>query len=293
MTNPPSTGGGATAGLLRRIVREPLSVFVLISAAIFAIDAWFADYSDSLNAAVEGPRPAPEHAGPIIVTNALVDDLRENYRWLHGRDPDQAETDLLIQGWIADEVVFREGLAQRMHLTDAKVRALIIDKVRLLWSTTPEEPGEADLLGYYVDNIGRYYSEPRVSFEQVFFQKARADGASVLDALRSGEMVAGDGFWLGDRLENYSQSILRNNLGMPFYDALVELPQQQWHGPLASTRGQHFVRVLAVQPAAPLPYEEVRTRVERDWLESQRAAGIAEQTMAIMAGHRIVLDLAE
>jgi len=273
------------------MAREPLLVFVLISCAIFAFDAWFADYT--LETGTRSVGPGPTIASPIMVTDAVVDELRANFGWLHGREPDQAETDLLIQGWIADEVVFREGLAQQMHLTDAKVRALIVDKVRLLWSGMPSEPDEADLLSYYVENIGRYYSEPRVSFEQVFFNAPRDDSAAILSALRSGATIPGDGFWLGDRLENYSQSILRNNLGMTFYQTLAALPQQEWHGPLESMRGQHFVRVLGSQPPAPLPYETVRVRVARDWVESQRAAGIAEQTLAIMAGHDIVLDLGE
>jgi hypothetical protein len=281
----------AVAVIMARLIREPLSVFVLLAGAIFAYDAWFADYSLDEEAAASWATWAAPRS--IVVTDAVVDALTENYEWLHGRQPDEAETDLLVQGWIADEVVFREGLNQQMHLTDARVRAQIVNKVRLLWAGVPREPAEHELLAYYMDNIGRYYSEPRVSFEQVFFQREQAHSDQLLARLRSGETVDGDGFWLGDVMEGYGLSILRNNLGMDFYKALVSAPVGLWHGPLTSTRGQHYIKLGAVYDSAPLAYADIRDRVERDWYESQRAMGIAEQTMAVMAGHEIVLEFAQ
>jgi len=209
--------------LLSRAVREPLTVFMLVAIGIFAYDAWIADYGvdDSLN---DVPMMAGFHNQPIIVTDSVETALTEEFSWLYGRTPDQAEIDLMVQRWIEDEVVFREALVQGMHFDDAMVRAVLIDKVRLLWAGLPDTPSESDMLEYYMENIERYQSEPRVSFEQVFFQDKPQDYSEILTQLKQGNPVNGDGFWLGDRMDDYGQSILRSNFGGRFYESLINAP---------------------------------------------------------------------
>ncbi|MFN2329560.1 MAG: peptidyl-prolyl cis-trans isomerase [Chromatocurvus sp.] len=253
---------------------EPFVLFLLIAAAIFAADSLVSRGQKGI-----GPDVAPAfESGPIMVTTDAVDQLREQFMWLYDREPDAAETELLVQGWIADEVVFREGLALGMHRSDAKIRSMIIDKVRLLWAAAPGEPDDETLLAYYIENIGRYYSEPRISFEQVFFEAPPDQDEQLLAALRAGEDVSGDEFWLGERLADYSESILRNSFGGAFYQAMIALPVNRWHGPLTSAHGTHFLRVLESVPSAPLPYAEIRARIAEDWAQGQRAADIARQT---------------
>lgn len=271
---------------LRRWLQEPFFLFLVIAAGIFLLDQVVDRDADALGAVTV---TAPEER-PIVVSADVVNQLREEYSWLYGREPDAAETDLLVEGWIADEVVFREGLSRQMHLTDTRVRSLIIDKLRLLWTGAAESPDEATLLAYYVHNIRRYYSEPRISFAQVFFASLPEEPAALLTALRAGEVVQGEEFWLGNRLEHYSESILRNSFGGAFYRAIASLPPGRWQGPVQSARGFHFVQVLQTEASRPLDYADVRSRVASDWAQSQRAAGIAEQTRLARGRHRIVRE---
>ncbi len=264
--------------------REPFLLFLIVAAAIFAADT-LVDRGQGYAEPAAAPMAATD---PITVTAAVVDQLRDQFAWLYGREPDAAETELLVQGWIADEVVFREGLALQMHRTDAKIRSMIIDKVRLLWTTVPDEPDDEALLAHYIENIGRYYSEPLITFEQVFFQTVPAQEERVLAALRAGEAVAGDDFWLGGRLADYSESILRNSFGGAFYEALSALPAGQWHGPVASAHGTHYVRVLGAEPSEPLPYADIRGRVAEDWAQRQREEDIAQQTRDALRRHSVI-----
>ena len=102
--------------------------------------------------------------------------------------------------------------------------------------------------------------------------------------------MPGDDFWLGNRLENYSEGILRNSFGDAFYRAVSDLTEGQWHGPLTSARGFHFVRVLDSRPSVPLDYVDIRERVAEDWARSQRTADIARQTRAALREYTVVRE---
>ncbi len=287
--NQQSSGDAAALrGRLARVLREPLTVFMLVAAGIFAFDAVVErdrSYSDQASASY-----ATVLDEPIVVTPPVVSALQEDFTWLHGRAPDQAETDLLVQRWIEDEVVFREGLSQQMHLTDAMVRAAVIDKVRLLWAGVPDSPTEAELLNFYLVNMDKYYAEPRVTFEQVFFNSEPENASMLLKRLKRGEQVQGNGYWLGDTMTDYARSILRSNFGGSFYKSLVTAPLDEWIGPLRSSRGHHYVRVSEIRQPEPYAYESIRDRVARDWHEYQRTSRITEQTLALMGNYDIVRD---
>lgn len=271
---------------LKGLAREPFFLFLVVGAIIFAADQIGGRGDDTADAAAA--RPA--QPGPITVTERLLDQLREQFTLRYGRQPDVAETDRLLRGWIADEVVLREGIAAQVHRSDARIRSMIIDRTRSRWASVPGEPDEEVLLAYYMQNIGRYYSEPQTSLQQVFFEKPPGEPADLLAALRAGESVSGDDFWLGDRLDNYSESILRNSFGNEFYRAVTRLAAGEWHGPLASARGFHFVRILDSQPSLPLDYTDIRQRIAEDWAHSQRTADIAKQTSAALRRYTVVRE---
>jgi parvulin-like peptidyl-prolyl isomerase len=53
--------------------------------------------------------------------------------------------------------------------------------------------------------------------------------------------------------------------GRGFFERLVELPPGVWTGPVESTYGVHFVRILDNRPGRRARLEEVRNEVLRDW----------------------------
>ncbi|MFN2288879.1 MAG: peptidyl-prolyl cis-trans isomerase [Chromatocurvus sp.] len=268
------------------LVREPFFLFLIVGAIILVADQIGGRGDDVSGAATV----RPSEPDSVRVTESLLEQLREQFTVRYERQPDATETERLLRGWIADEVVFREAVAAQVHHTDARIRSMIIDRMRSRWANVPGEPDEEILLAYYMENIGRYYSQPQTSFEQVFFEAPPGEPAGLLAALRRGETVSGDDFWLGDQLENYSERILRNSFGDAFYRAISDLAQGQWHGPLASARGFHFVRVLDSRPSVPLDYIDIRERVAEDWAQNQRTADIAKQTRAALREYTVVRE---
>jgi hypothetical protein len=266
----------------RKILTEPLSIFVLVAVAIFGYNAWSGstDASDAL---------AAGDADVVVIDDATVAMLQENFTWLEGRRPSEAETQTLISQWVDEEVLFREALAQRMHLSDSKMRAHLVEKVRMLWAGSPEPVDEAELLDFYMQNMEQYYTEPTLSFTQVYFEQLPTDPETILATLQAGGSVNGEAFWLGKDLNSYSESILRSSFGGQFYEQLQAAPVDQWVGPVESVRGFHFARVSHKGEPELMPYQAVRERLDQDWSAHHRRQNVSARTETVKERFTIVM----
>ncbi|MEX0740353.1 MAG: peptidylprolyl isomerase [Pseudohongiella sp.] len=264
-----------------RLLTEPLSIFVLVAVVIFGYNAMAggSDVSEATN-----------DTDVVVIDDSTVEMLTENFAWLEGREPTAEETQTLISHWIDEEVLFREALAQQMHLSDSKMRAHLIEKVRMLWAGSPEPADEAELLDFYMENMESYYTEPTLSFTQVYFEELPADTADILARLQAGEAVEGEPFWLGQNLNSYSESILRSSFGGEFYEELKAAPVNQWIGPVESARGYHFAQVTRQGEPELMPYQAVRERLGQDWSDYHRRQNVSARTKTIKERFTIVME---
>lgn len=269
----------------KKFLTEPLSVFVLVAVAIFGYNAWSSS-SDASDAQAAGNNDV------VVIDDATVMMLQENFAWLEGRRPSDAETQILISQWIDEEILFREALAQQMHLSDSKMRAHLIEKVRMLWAGSPAPVDEAELLDFYMENMESYYTEPTLSFTQVYFDELPVDANDILSALQAGETVEGNPFWLGKNLNSYSESILRSSFGGGFYEELKAAPLNEWIGPVESARGHHFALVTRKGESELMPYQAVRDRLDQDWADYHRRQNVSSRTETVKNRFTIVMGSA-
>ena len=95
-------------------MREPLLHFLLIGAALFALDGVLAARQDD-----------PRH----IVVGAAVDaEARQTFQAARGRPPTGDELRALRQVWIDNEVLYREGIAMGLDKGDTAIRERVIFK---------------------------------------------------------------------------------------------------------------------------------------------------------------------
>ncbi len=276
---------------LTAFLSEPLTLFVLVAAVIFALDALRGGPElEDPNAADEVTVAVNQQLTTIVVSDAIVAQIVDDFRWLEGALPTSEQTSQLVRNWLDEELVFREAIVNEMYMNDGKMREHFVEKIRLMWAGVPDDPTEMELLTYYMDNLSEYYSEPRVSFTQIFYTEEPNDPAEILTSLQKGEQVEGDRYWLGDTMNNYAESILRTSFGGDFYSALTSASTDEWFGPLASPRGFHFVKVTAGMDAAPLAYENIRLRVAQDWLNAENFARVRERTAELNDRYTIIVE---
>jgi hypothetical protein len=91
--------------MLKSLLREPLVHFLLLGTALFVLDAWL--------------RPAVPTAagGEIVVSEARVRNLAQNFARTWQRPPTREELDGLIESHVREEVMVREALASRSAST--------------------------------------------------------------------------------------------------------------------------------------------------------------------------------
>jgi hypothetical protein len=85
--------------MLRSLLREPLVHFLLLGAALFLLDAWLR------------PAAAPAANTEIVVSEARIRSLAQNFRRSWQRPPTQEELDGLVLAHVREEVFYREALA--------------------------------------------------------------------------------------------------------------------------------------------------------------------------------------
>src|SRR5688572_11990725 len=81
---------------LRRLLREPLLHFFVLGGLLFAAYAWI------------GGEQAPK--ATIVVDQARVDALSTQFERTWQRAPTSTEMQGLVDAWVREEVLYREGL---------------------------------------------------------------------------------------------------------------------------------------------------------------------------------------
>jgi len=255
----------------KHLLREPLVHFLLLGAALFALDAWLR------------PAAVPVVSTEIVVSEARIASLAQNFHRTWRRPPTKEELDGLVESFVKEEVMVREALALGLDRDDAIIRRRLQQKMEFVSEEAAAlaQPTDEDLARYLAANADAFRVEARASFAQVYLDPRRraatlaADAKRLLDVLNSPRPP--DPAQLGDRLlllepgyEDAPQAEVARLFGADFAEALVKQPVGQWVGPIASGYGAHLVRVDALVPGGTPKLDEVRPLVEREWANARR-----------------------
>jgi hypothetical protein len=246
--------------LLQRFLREPLVHFTAIGGLIFVAYA-----------ALNGPgEPA---ADVIVITPERIDQIAAEYESVWKRQPADDELTAMIEEDVREEVYYREAIALGLDRNDTLVRRRMRLKMEFLMDSSANvvDPVAGELEAYFAANEALYQQSPRLAFEQIYFgQNASPEiVASALGRLQSEPTTdletLGQRTLLPAQLGLSSTEVVFGVFGKGFFEQLLELPVEQWVGPVESTYGVHIVRILDRLPSRTDPLEEVRKEVLRDW----------------------------
>lgn len=276
---------------LRQWMQEPLWRFLLIGLALLALDRSLA--GDASNADGNGAR--------IVVSASRQAALAEAFRAEHGRAPRPEELQDRLDRWIDEQVLYREALALGLDRRDVIVQRQLTQKMRFLIedATLLPEPTQAELQAWLEQHAQRYGQGPVVSFEQVFLSRGRHGERLQDEAVRVAAQLLhapqafvglGDPFLVGQVVTAADAARLRREFGPGFDEALAQLPQGQWSGPVASGFGLHLVRVTERAPFKPAPLAEVADRVRLDYQLAQREERNRAALAQLRARYRVEFE---
>lgn len=243
---------------LKRLAREPLLHFFVAGAALFVL---FAALDD-------GGSAAPDE---IVVDRARVADLAGQFQRVWQRPPSPQELQGLVDSWVREEILYREGVALGLDRDDPVLRRRIAQKMTFISEDLlSEDPTEADLQDWLDRHPDDYRIEPVLSFQQIYIDPEAgpvdARVAEIRDALTAGAepREQGDGTLLPTGLENATLREVARAFGNDFAEALAAAAPDTWSGPVRSGYGLHLVRVSEIEPGRPARLDDVRGAVLRD-----------------------------
>jgi hypothetical protein len=190
----------------------------------------------------------------------------------------------LIDSYVYEEVLYREGVALGLDRDDPIIKRRIGQKLAFLTEdAAAAQASDAELQAYLDSNQPQFTNEPRYTLRQIYFDPQRHDTAlpehlvQLRDELNSadGELdltTLGDPTLLAATFERAAVSDIENALGPEFAASLATLTPGPWQGPLRSSFGVHLVRLRERLEARIPPLAEIRDTVEREWAHARNAA---------------------
>ena len=258
---------------IRSLFREPLLHFTVVAALLVA-----------------GHRLYSAHAKPEVkVSTEWVDSLARDFELKAGRAPDTAERTGLVHGWLENEILAREALKEG-RADDPRVRSLLAAVYREELEPVIADPSDADLEAFRKQHPEPFHYPAQVSFEQATFATAAEIPADRLEKLRAGTpSPQSPELRLPNPMPLTWLPQLEKTFGAEFAAAVVAAKPGEWTGPLTSSRGVHFIKVIRYEAPREMPIEDVRPALVAKWLEAQRNAAVSAKVAEMRANYRIEL----
>jgi hypothetical protein len=255
---------------MKFLLREPLIHFLCIGAALFLLFELFVD-------------PADPQSSRIVITDGQIEFLKASYARSRQRPPTEQELQGLIDGYVREEIFYREALALGLDKDDTIIRKRLNQKLELMSDDIAgiTVPSDEQLQKFLETHAERFRIEPQVAFRHVFIDVAQrgyqaADEAARLLELLSDEESKSDPDTLGDRLmlpKTYTLTPvgqIANRFGKPFSLELINSKPGQWIGPVQSGYGLHLILVTDLVAGKLLQLDEIRKTVEWEWSAAHR-----------------------
>jgi hypothetical protein len=278
---------------MKILLREPLFHFLLLGCVFFLLYQLLVDGGEG------------EAAGrmQIRISEARIEAIAAGFEKTWQRPPSVAEMDSLLQGFVREEIYYREALALGLDQDDPVLRQRLAQKLRFLLEdlTQLAEPTEAELQAYLDANPDAYRRSPSFSLRMVYLNPelrgadidVEAEAGKLLTRLRAGDVTAadtGDTTMLPRRYENESLPNIGRDMGRDFVQQLVDVPVGSWQGPLVSSFGLHLVYIEERIDSKLPVLDEVRKPVLRDWTSEQRRQANEANYQELHKRYQVIIE---
>jgi hypothetical protein len=241
--------------------------------------------------------PTSSDGNRITVDRAA---LATQFQATWSRPPTAVELNGLVDSYVRDEILFREGVALGLVKDDPVIKRRVRQKLEVLIEEEGKSGGatDAELTAYLNRNAARFRLPPVLSFEQVLFDPARYGNqlesavTASLAALNKGATPESQGraSMLPTRVEKLPLDLVVRDFGEEFGKALETAPVGQWTGPVPSGFGLHLVRISERTPGYVPTLDEARKAVTREWENEQREAALASNYARLRKDYDVVIE---
>lgn len=256
--------------MIRKVLHEPLVHFLALGAALFMLFNLI------------GSRSEPE-SQKLFVTSGKIDQLITIFSRTWQRPPTAEELNGLVEDEIREQVLYREAMAMGLDKDDTIVRRRLRQKFEFLMEDVEavSVPSDRDLQDWIDKHPGKFSTEPRFSFLQVYLNVSRrgedasAAATTLLARLNNADEKVnaselGDPTLLPFEFPLSSTDVIAQVFGSQFAQQLQGLEPGRWSGPLRSSYGLNLVYVRERTDRTPRSLDDVRDQVRREWIRARQ-----------------------
>src|SRR4051794_36047918 len=205
---------------MRTLLSEPMLHFLVIGSVLFSAYRWVS--------------PNDSGGRRIVITQGVIDDLVTQHVAAKGREPAPAELNHLLESYVRDEILYREGVRLGLERDDIVVKRRVRQKIEMIAEedASTRAPTDADLFAYLTANQARFIQPAILTFDQVFIGESRS-GPGVVhvvavtrEALRKGAdpEELGKPTLLPHRVTRTPADLVARDFGASFAAALEKVP---------------------------------------------------------------------
>lgn len=261
--------------LYQRLLREPTVHFLIIAAIIFAVYGLLR----------AGGGETLEIDAREIQARILMQEMAS------GQPLSQAQRDLVTSRYVEEQILVREALAMNLD-NDARIHDLLAQKMRHVLSGDIIQPSPAQLQAYYEANPERYRHPARITVDEIVFDAQGPLPGEVTEQLQAGadpdallRLAEGSTTLLPD----VTREDLGNIFSRQFASEVFAADTEQWLGPFASNRGQHWLRIVERRAARTLPLSDIEDQVRLDWIADEEEALLQQEVERLWDKYRVVI----
>jgi len=220
------------------------------------------------------------------------------------------EKQQLIDGYIRDEVLYREAKILGMEQDDYIIRRRMISKLEYLtrsMSSRINDPTDEQLQALFQQRKDDYYVESATTFTHVFFDSEKHSWEKSLQLAKSqleyfiniASPAFTDASKYGDRFPyhlNYVErtySFIQSHFGEPFTDDLFsrKLTPKTWIGPIKSSYGYHLVLERKRSKGRYQTFDEVKTDLMDEFTRQQTHKLQDQAVKSLIEVYEVVIEL--
>jgi hypothetical protein len=269
-----------------KLLREPVLHFLLIGVALFVAYGLL--------------NPGEDGRHRIVVTQPQVEAIVAQFQGTWQRPPTPDELRGLVDSWVRDEMLYREGEALGLQRDDPVIKRRVRQKYEVISEETlaGAPPSDADLQAYLTAHAETFRQAGRVSFEQLLVlptgsgEDVEAAIVAARAALSGGTPPGriGTPTMLPEGGEDVALDMVARDFGRDFASQLDSMPLGEWAGPVKSGFGLHLVRISARVPGRVPALDEVRPAVAREWESARRREALDAQLKDLRNRYEVAID---
>ncbi len=255
--------------LLWALLKEPLSLFLLIAAALFTLSAAL----------------GPSGAKTIIIDDADIEARLFLEELNTGEEVSAERREEIVQATIEEQVLVAEAIAMGLD-KDSRIYTVLAQKMLHVMSADVIQPNDTELKTFFANHSQQYVQPERYNIDEFVLNR---DEERAFDAVLAEEP---------ERLRALPP-LTERDLAAIFSaefaaQVVVEATEsitsgnERWTGPFISNRGRHWLRVTEITASGVPELESIRGQVRMDWIGAEEEKRQREQVAALLATYKII-----